>query len=235
MVQYLLVEVDYRAMRGNKMKNIRILTLSFVAMLASSSCALSQEVTQKELTDEINRLEFMFYSAQLHIKADNQLEVHAEQRDQFDKLTERRKLLNEQRRAIFAGPQEGRIEKLKAVRDALGELDRQLKEDILLPHQVVLLGHKEFEQLLLNARGNFAKVIKTYYEDEFQLSAEQEEKLENLNKETEKKLRELAAEYAKQVDDVKAEAHQKLGNIFTLKQRARIEELSGKKFSQTEQ
>ena len=202
----------------------------FTLICASiSNCVVAQVSEEHKLYDDLNRINQMFHMAHNRIAGTDLLEPVETQKQAFADIQKRKEEVGKLTRAAMSGPVEGRMEKLKLVRESLRELERELTEEILLPHQTTALRQAEFARLLSERGGDYSRVITDYYGENFDLTKEQKRDIQELNNEAALEFQKVQQEYARKVQKIRAKTRTSLKNIFTPKQIELVERLSGKK------
>jgi len=209
--------------------NIATLGLILVGFVSPVAC---QEKTEIELIEEINRIQYMFMHAQNMVLGTRQLGAIDSQKEALRELLVRKEAVGNSMHEMVKGTPAERIARMEKVLAGLKILEKEFKADILLPHQAQELGYKEFKHLVKLHSGDFARVVTTYYREDFSFSDSQKERLLELRKETGAKRKEITDEYKKKIAELDSETGVKLGKILTPKQRMILEERSGQKLTE---
>lgn len=185
---------------------------------------------ERMLLLEMNRIQSVFQLAHNGIVGSRQLEPVGEQIDKFSELQLKREEIQKSINLVGGiKDREERMEKWQQILTSMKSLETELKENVLLPHQNDMLKQSEFSLLLSRLNGDFAKVIETYYNEQFGLTEKQAEQLVKLRKEISDKKRELSQEYNRKIQELEKRNREKLSSIFSPRQKEMIERLSGKK------
>jgi hypothetical protein len=210
---------------------MKTVTIFLTALLSIHGIAWCQEKqpdpTEMELANDLNRMQYLFILANNGLNGAMDFEPVATQLESFQKLQDEKAIIDQELRQL---PKElgARLEKLAGIKIMLKNLETELTETILLPHQVELLRQSEFEHLVTRYSGNFATVVENYYKEEFDLHPTQQEKLDELRKEQSKAIRIANEDYNKKLRQIELDSRKKMAVIFTPKQVEIIERLSGK-------
>ena len=185
-----------------------------------------------KLANEFKRIQMFFDIARNRIVGDNETEATPEQIEEFKALEKKREevqsLIHE---SVKIKDFDKRMASLKTVTVAMSELEGQLVDEILLPHQVVILRQREFKRLLDQKAGNFEAVIEEHYGKKFGMTDSQKKALKKVRRDQYLEKKKASQEYALKVQKIDAEAKSKLGKILTPQQIKMVEELSGIEFS----
>jgi vacuolar-type H+-ATPase subunit I/STV1 len=207
-------------------------TCSYLILFSNVVTGQDDEAVERMLILQLNRIQSVFQLAQNGMVGSRQFEPIPEQVDKFAELQLKREEI--QKAIAQVGKTEDRTERMakwQAILDSMKSLEAELKEDILLPHQIDMLKQKEFSLLLTQLNGDFEKVIETYYDEQFGLTKKQAEQLAVLRDEISAEKRKLSEEYQKKLQKLEAKQKEKLSSVFSPRKKEIIEGLSGKMFA----
>jgi len=216
---------------------IRIAPISLIFCLVFLVQANSQPLTYDEGM-EYNRMQQTFLAAfnliinQTDLAGVDRLATTREQKEAFI-------IFNEQREALR--PPDLRNKSEEEQRAACLELmekskllETELKEKILLPHQVERLEQAAFLSQVMSFQGNYTSAINMpYYRQLFGISNQQKQQLRSIDIEKKKEIQKLRKEYDARIAKVESRSRKELRRLLTDKQEKIIEVLSGREFGES--
>lgn len=216
--------------------NIRF--LSIVILLATCTTVSAQDnlvEKEKQLSYEVNRIQTFFMIAQDNFFSSDQIEVTKNQTEQFKELLKKREFVHETMNGLaVASSIQERVELLRVIKAKLTSLRSELTEDILLPHQSIILLHREFSDLLQALDGNYELVFERYFGEKFGLTQDQKARIEEVELDSDEKAKIVIAKYQAEMRKIRAERRSKVSKIFTARQKQLIQKYSGVDFDQVQ-
>ena len=155
----------------------------------------------------------------------SKLELVPEQVEKLNELRERQQLLIVEFKGRSA-EEKKEANSFKVLSGKISELEKELTNEILLPHQVTVLRTEVFARSVQQFSGNITSAIMANHRDEFELSDAQTAQLKELEKNATEQINQAREKFRSQMEEIARDDQTKLDEIFTDKQRKILDEMN---------
>jgi len=216
--------------------HLRIISAVCCLLLcAITAPALGQELYVHEVLDrECKRMSALMKVARRLMVHSDELVASESQKAALEDLGKRAAEVVRRVRTSGGGPIEERKRFLDEILIAFKEIENELKEEILLPHQLDGFMHALFDRLLGTYGNSYTQLIKAQLFDELELSSGQKVEFEELRQSIHKEKEQIRKEFKNAIVEVEASSEKKLVEILTVEQINQFEKLAGKKLGEAD-
>ncbi len=189
----------------------------------------------KILGRESDRMSALLREAQRLIILSEELAASESQKLAFKDLQKQANEVFQRKRRIFnLPPGEEQRKFLDEILTAFREIEDELREEILLPHQMAIFKRAFFDRLLDRHHDSYCRLIKAHLLVKLDLSREQREEFEKLRQSIYQEKEKIRQECKNRIAEIEASSQKKYVEFLTAEQIERIEKLAGKKMGEVD-
>ena len=109
----------------------------------------------------------------------------------------------------------------------IGDLEKELTTEVLLPHQARILNSRVFSKFVRGFQGSVLNTVMIYYKDELGISEAQESKIDILKDDISKQVSEAKEKFRLEMEKINKAAQKGMEDVFTNQQRLQLKKLQG--------